>query len=222
MLLSLYQISLENQLEPSELLFLSLMINVLQDVKQVSWEKLATVLPLPILFASRRKKIQRFLSLPSFNIETLWFPIIEKWLGQKFVKDQAIYMAIDRTSWCQLNLRMISIIYDQRAIPVYWQLLPKLGSSNLTEQTTAISRVLPVFTRYKPVFLGDREFCSINLAAWLREQGIRFCLRLKKSEFIASKNGSWQQLAQLGLKPGISVFLPEIKVTKSQKVSGFN
>jgi hypothetical protein len=63
MLPSLYQTNLENQLSESELLFLNLLINVLQDIKEVSLEKIANALPVPILFESRRKKIQRFLSL---------------------------------------------------------------------------------------------------------------------------------------------------------------
>lgn len=52
----LYQTHLENQLNSSELLFLTLMINILQDIKEVSLEKIATALPIPMLFESRRKK----------------------------------------------------------------------------------------------------------------------------------------------------------------------
>jgi hypothetical protein len=67
----LYQTHLENQLSSSQLLFFSLIINVLQEMKSVSLEKLAAALPpfpwrfppgavaaspLPILFESRRKK----------------------------------------------------------------------------------------------------------------------------------------------------------------------
>ena len=145
MLSPLYQTNLENQLESSELLFLELLINVVQDLKAVSLEKIATALPLPILFESRRKKVQRFLSLPSLNIETLWFPIIKNWLAQKFPKNRSIELVIDRTIWERKNLIMISIIYEQRAIPVYFEFLSKLGSSNFTEQTTVISKVLPLF-----------------------------------------------------------------------------
>ncbi len=87
MLHPLYQTHLENQLEPSELLFFNILINVLQNIKQVSLEKIATALPLPILFESRRKKIQRFLSLPSLNIKTLWFPIIKDWRFSKFYRE---------------------------------------------------------------------------------------------------------------------------------------
>ena len=57
MLESLYQAHLENQLEPYVLLLFNILINVLQNIKQVSLEKLATALPIPILFESRRKKL---------------------------------------------------------------------------------------------------------------------------------------------------------------------
>ena len=47
-------------------------------------------------------------------------------------------------------------------------------------------------------------------------------MRLKKNEFIEIEDGVWQELNNLGLKPGISLFLEGIKVTKAQKVGGFN
>ena len=222
MLPLLYQTHLENQLKSSELLFLTLVINILQDIKNVSLEKIATALPIPIVFESRRKKIQRFLSLPIFNIEGLWFPIIKNWRAQNFSINQTIYLVIDRTIWERKNLIMISIIYEQRAIPVYFEFLSKLGSSNFTEQVSLISKVLPLFKDYQILILGDREFCSVKLAAWLTEQEVQFCLRLKKNEFIAKENEDWKELNALGLKPGISLFIQNIKVTKTQKIGGFN
>jgi len=222
MLPSFYQTHLENQLEPSELLLFNLLINIWQDLKQISLEKLATAIPLPILFESRRKKLQRFLSLPSLNIETLWFPILQKWLVQNFSKNQPLYLVIDRTLWERKNLIMISLIYEQRAIPVYFKFLDKLGSSSFTEQSELIAQVLPLFQGYKVIMLGDREFCSVKLANWLREQKLLFCLRLKKNEFIQQEGGKWQELNDLGLKPGISLFIEGIKITKTSKVAGFN
>lgn len=222
MLPPLYQTHLENQLEPSEVLLFNILINILQSLKQISLEKLATAIPLPILFESRRKKLQRFLSLPSLNIKTLWFPILQKWLVQKFSKNQLLYLAIDRTLWQRKNLIMISLIYEKRAIPVYFEFLDKLGSSNFSEQRELITQVLPLFKEYKVILLGDREFCSVKLANWLQEQKLLFCLRLKKNEFIQQEEGKWQELNELGLKPGISLFIEEIKITKTSKVAGFN
>ena len=222
MLSALYQTHLKNQIQPSELLFCNILIIILQDIKEVSLEKISTALPLPILFESRRKKVQRFLSLPNLNIETLWFPIIKDWVNQKFTANQPIYLVIDRTIWKHKNLIMISIVYDSRAIPVYFELLPKLGSSNFIEQKRVFSQVLPVFKTFKIIVLGDREFCSVQLANWLRGEEVEFCLRLKKNENIEIKHGSWHCLDKLGLKPGISLFYKNIKVTKTKQIEGFN
>jgi hypothetical protein len=222
MLPPLYQTHLENKLKPSEFLFFNILINILQDIKEVSLEKIATALPLPILFESRRKKIQRFLSLPLMNIKTLWFPIIKDWLGQNFTVNQPIHLVIDRTIWERKNLIMISIIYDQRAIPIYFEFLPKLGSSNFDEQTKLISQILSLFEGYETILLGDREFCSVKLANWVRGKGLMFCFRLKKNEFVEVENGMMEELNNLGLKPGISFFIEGIKVTKTTKFGGFN
>jgi len=47
-------------------------------------------------------------------------------------------------------------------------LLPKLGNSNLSEQTIALQQVLPLFKEYKVIVLGYREFCSVDLGSWLK------------------------------------------------------
>lgn len=133
----------------------------MQDIKNVKLEKISESLPLFIQFHSRRKKLQRFLSLQVLNLEELWFPIIKQWLSENFTIHQTIYLAIDRTSWKRKNLMMVSIVYDKRAIPVYFELLPKLGSSNISEQKQVLSKVIKLFHDYKIVLLGDREFCSV-------------------------------------------------------------
>ena len=213
-----YQTHLESQLGRSQYLILSILLNLLQSIKQVNLEALATAFPLPIQFNSRRRKIQRFLSLPQLNVETLWFPIIINWLTENFSVNQVIYIAIDRTSWGCTNLLMISLIWDKRAIPIYFELLPKLGSSNLEEQKTALCKVIPLFKNYKTVVLGDREFCSVTLANWLRSENVYFCLRLKKDEFVQVEGKIWVQLNDLGLAPGVALYLQGVKVTKKKKL----
>jgi hypothetical protein len=220
MLPTFYQTHLESQLERSQYLTLSILLNLLQSIKQVSLEALATAFPLPIQFESRRRKIQRFLSLPQLNIERLWFPMIRNWLAADFPLNECIYIAIDRTSWGCINLLMISLIWDKRAIPLYFEVLPKLGSSKFAEQKAALLKVLPLFKDYKTVVLGDREFCSVTLGDWLRSEKVYFCLRLKKNEFVQVQNKIWMQLNDLGLAPGIAFYLQGVKVTKT-KGKGF-
>ncbi|GAA6623030.1 hypothetical protein NUACC26_088550 [Scytonema sp. NUACC26] len=217
-----YQTHLKSQFSPTEYLLLTILINVLQLVKKVSLEALATALPIPITFESRRKKLQRFLSLPFFTIEKIWFPIVTTWLLTYFPSDKMIYVVIDRTAWSCINLFVISVVWDKRAFPVYFELLPKLGSSNIDEQKLIISQVLPVFKNYKICLLGDREFCSIKLANWLREQNASFCLRLKKNEFVEVESEIWKELNDLGFSPGVSGFFQGVKVTKQKGFGNFN
>lgn len=75
MLPAFYQAHLQSQLSRAEYLLLSCLIQLLQTIKQVRLETLATALPLPITFESRRRKFQRFLDLPQLRFEKLWFPI---------------------------------------------------------------------------------------------------------------------------------------------------
>jgi hypothetical protein len=138
-------------------------------------------------------------------------------LSRKFDPGAVLYVVIDRTSWGCINLFMVSVIVDRRAIPIYFELLPKLGSSSFAEQKAILAKVLPLVKDYKTVVLGDREFCSVDLAAWLKNQAqTDFCLRLKQDEYIEREAGVWEQLRTLGLAPGTSLYLKGVKVTKTK------
>ena len=217
-----YQKHLKSQLTLAEYTLLKILFYLLQSIKKVNLEKLASALPLPIKFESRRKRLQRFLSLPNLKIEKIWFPIIEELLRTYFTSEKIIYLAIDRTNWCRINFFMVSIIWDKRAFPIYFALLPKLGSSNFTEQKDIITKVIPLFNNYKVCVLGDREFCSVKLAKYLQGLDVYFCLRLKKNEFVEYQKEVWVELQELGLVPGVSFFLRGIKVTKTGGFLGFN
>jgi len=217
-----YQTYLESELSSSDYAFLKIIIIVLQTVRKIAVESLATQLPLPIEFESRRKKIQRFLSLPNFTIEKVWFPIVKAWLERTFTAQSVVYLVIDRTAWTSINLFMVSVVWENRSFPIYFELLPKLGSSNFEEQTRILSQVLPMFEIYRTCVLGDREFCSVVLANWLRERKVYFSLRLKKNHFIEKEEDIYIELQNLGLYPGVSLFLAGVKVTKSHGFDKFN
>ncbi|MEG4447181.1 transposase, partial [Microcoleus sp. AT9_B4] len=109
-----------------------------------------------------------------------------------------------------------SLSCPRRAIPLYWSLLPKLGNSNFESQTTNLQPVLPLFSEYKVIVLGDREFCSVDLANWLREKGVSFCLRLKKNHCIETEHLVWQRLDELGIIPGTSLYFQGKRVRKTR------
>jgi hypothetical protein len=230
MLPELYQTHFQKYFKPCDYLLLEILINLLQSIKQVNLEKLATALPLPILFESRRKKIQRFLSLPECQVKTVWLSLITQWINTSIKNQEVLHLAIDRTRWQSINILVISWIYNRRAIPLYFELLDKKGNpkgyrfaySSLSEQTESIAHVISRLEKYKVVVLGDREFCSVDLASWLRDRKVYFCLRLKKNNFVELESEKWCQLKQLGLEPGISFYLRGVKMTRSKQVEGFD
>lgn len=195
-----YQTHLKGQLTMAQFLLLSLMIQLLQSLRSVKLESLATKLPLPILAESRRRKLQRLLTLPQLKLETLWFPIWQMWLSQSYPQSQRVYLALDRTQWKSINLLTVSWIKDGRAIPLYWTILPHLGSSNFKQQKSLLLKVLVELKAYDVVVLGDREFCSARLARWLKQQRVYCTLRLRCNEYIQTADGVWVQLQELGIK----------------------
>jgi hypothetical protein len=92
-----YLLHLQRQLKNTEYLTLKILVYLLQSQKQVSIELLATLMPYPIQFESRRRSVQRFLTLSSLNIESLWFPLVQEILKAKFSLTQTLKLAIDRT-----------------------------------------------------------------------------------------------------------------------------
>jgi hypothetical protein len=62
---------LKSQLTLAEYVFLKILLHILQSVKNVNLERLANELPVPIKFESRRKIIQRFLSLRNLTVERI-------------------------------------------------------------------------------------------------------------------------------------------------------
>jgi hypothetical protein len=222
MLPTFYQTHLQKQLTHTQLRLLTILLDFIQSEKQVRLERLARVFPYPITTESRRRKLQRFLDIPQLTIALIWFPLISYWLTTYCSVGQTISIAIDRSQWGCINLFTIALLWQRRAIPLYWCLLPKLGNSNLSEQTLALQQVLPLLKKYKVMVLGEREFCSVDLGSWLKTRGVSFCLRLKKNHCLETENLIWERLDQLGVVPGTSLYFQGVRVRKTQPVAGFD
>jgi hypothetical protein len=203
MLPPFYQAHLQQCLSSRHYLLINLLVLLLQWHKQVRLERLAANLPLPIQFEGRRRCLQRFLANHQLSIDRLWLPLVNYLLSRCFREGQMLYLALDRTQWHGVNVLMASAIYRGRALPLYWQFLTHSGSSGLTQQQAVLRPLLTLLKPYQVIVLGDREFCSVHLAQWLRQEELSFCLRLRCNEYVGDENDSPRQLQDLGLKPGI-------------------
>ena len=173
MLKTFYQKLLRIHLSESQALILELLVLMLQSHRQVRLSRLANIFPQPIQYKSRVRSLQRFLKLPQMSAKLLWFPIIKTALKSEFREKQLngaqrrkgsklrfktknyVAVALDRTQWRDRNLLMVTIIWGSHALPIYWELLSKLGSSSFSEQKRVLGPVLALLKPYPVVVIGD-------------------------------------------------------------------
>ncbi len=236
----LYQKVFETHLNPRQYLTLQLLVLMLQSYRDVRLSTLANKFPQPIKYESRVRNLQRFLDLPQLTAKLLWFPLIKQLLKQEFRRQPSnreqrrrvkklqlihqgyLFLIVDRTQWQERNLIVLSLAWGKHAIPVYWEILPKKGSSSLREQKKVLTPVLRLLKPYPVLVLADREFHSVQLASWLRQRKIDFALRQKKGTCIADDDAVYRALKDLKIKPGNSRFYANIYCTKAHQFGGFN
>ena len=218
----LYQKWFQLNLNPTELILTEILMKVVGILSKATLGQIANSLPLPILADSRIKTMQRFLDSQNFCKEKIWWGIWMELMTGSWLVKEPIVLALDRTSWRKYNLLVVSWIIYGRAIPINWQLLDKIGSSNLDEQQSVIYPITQLLPEHSFILLGDREFCSKHLATWLVEVGWGYCLRIKKSTYVHLNKEESLTLNQLASHPGISVFLQGVNITKTVHKFPFN
>ena len=222
MLPEFYHKCISQLLTPRQYGTLRIIILILQSYRTIQIEKLASILPIPIKYQSRRRHVQRFLMIPQLTTQCIWFPIIKKWLKINQNRKKVCYLALDRTRWQERNLFVASLIKNKRAIPLNWMLLGKKGNSNIVEQRRLLKSTLRLLKGYQVVVIGDREFGNINLADWLSKQGCQYVLRAKSNKYVRQEDENYQQLLSLGLKPGKSFYLQQVEFTKQLDMTRVN
>jgi hypothetical protein len=66
-----------------------------------------------------------------------------------------------------------------------------LGSSNFEEPTTNLQQVLPLFSEYKVIVLGDREFCSLHARILAEGKESIFLLKTEEKSLYRNRTFSW-------------------------------
>jgi 23S rRNA-intervening sequence protein len=154
---------------------------------------------------SRYKRLKRFFK--DFSID---FSIVAAWIIYFFdLNEESLLLTMDRTNWQwgtkNINILMLSIVYQGIAIPLYWRLLPKRGNSNTTERIEIIERCIQQLDISKITgLLADREFVGNEWFSWLLRVGIHFCIRIKSNCITTNSRGLETTIDALfyDLKPG--------------------
>jgi len=143
-----YQTHLQSQLNRADYLLLTLLVNLLQSIKQVKLETLATAYryPLHLTVGAKSPKIS---ITPAIDAGNNLVSNSQSWLKNEFEPQQVLYVAIDRTKWGCINLLMISLIWNRRALPILGTFTQT--GSNFESQTAAITKIIRLFKDYKVV-----------------------------------------------------------------------
>jgi hypothetical protein len=81
----------------------------------------------------------------------------------------------------KINFLVLAIAYEGIAIPLFWMVLPKAGSSNFSEQKALLNRFIKTFRKHCILgVIADRAFSNGDLFCWLNEQKIAFYIRIKE------------------------------------------
>lgn len=137
-----------------------------------------------IRLKSKEQKIRRILDkLPITS------KIYAKAVLALFSVNSSVELIIDRTNWkfgkIYINYLVLSIRWDNIAIPIYWMMLDNKGGNSSSEQR--ISLINWFITNFSQITIdniyADREFPSIKFISWLlhKDRNINFILRTKNS-----------------------------------------
>jgi DDE family transposase len=168
--------------------FVSMLLGLFS-VKTVNLKEIALSMNGKANVNSRYRRLQRFFAL--FKID---FTQIAKWIFSLYIlSGQEFYLVMDRTNWFwgknKINIFMIGIAHEGMVIPLFWEILPKAGSSNLMEQKKLLMNFIKTFgINGLKGLLADREFASGKLFKWLNKKNIPFYIRIKEGSLLNIRN----------------------------------
>ena len=180
---------------------LSLLLSALMRRKTVNLSDLSEDLQPGVAPLSSYSRLQRF-------FRQVRIPIVRqaRWiLQQVYEAGHGIHFCLDRTNWYfgkhPINILMLSIDFRGSAVPFLWLMIPHGGSSCSAKRTKLLRHALRV-VRHRhasetPSLLADREFVDTQWFAFLREQGIRFGIRLKTTTSVTNKLGKKSSVKKL-------------------------
>lgn len=157
--------------------------------KTVNLAEIAGVMYGKVKQSSRYRRLQRF-----FQLARLDYDLIAKFIVNWLCPKAPWYLAIDRTNWQwgkkDINILVLAVVYKSAAIPVYWMVLNKQGSTDVRERKALIQRFADVFGKKSIVgVLADREFIGKEWFRYLVWKKIPFFIRIKGNALVTNNRG---------------------------------
>lgn len=168
--------------------FAGMLLGIIK-VRTVNLVELAGAFDSSAKLESRYKRIKRFFSQCTIDLGE-----VACWVMKLFGLEGMVYLSMDRTNWrwgkSDINIFMLSIVYNGIALPVAWSLLDTCGNSNTAERIVLIQKFVNRFGKERIAgILADREFVGKEWFTWLRKEKIPFCIRIKKNTLTTNSCG---------------------------------
>lgn len=188
----------------------SLIISII-DVATVNLTRIALRINSQAKHPSNYRNLQRFFQNFKMNYEEY-----ARFVISTLPKAAKFYLVIDRTNWKfgrrDINILMLGIIFRKNAIPLYWKMLDKGGSSSTQERKELLKKAIDLLGKDRILgLLGDREFIGIKWFKYLIEQDIEFHIRIPQHLKIGSvlqKNRKVVTKLFAYLKPNVKIDYP--------------
>jgi hypothetical protein len=152
--------------------------------------------------SGKEQRVRRFLSNAKMSPQRL-LPVFIHLLQPLLQRLPAIILAMDRTHWKKrqrhVNVLMVSVAFQGRAIPLFWIVMDRAGNSSLTQWKTVLSPVIAEFQKHAwcatiPIIVvADREFASPRLTQWLKTTyRVDSVVRIKRSAYLGDQDQTIQ------------------------------
>lgn len=132
--------------------------------------------------SSNYRRSQVFFKDVEFDFDA----IAEFGINHLLSRKDKLYLVIDRTNWqlgkTNINILMLSAVYEGIAIPLYYDLLDHRGNSDSQFRINLVKRFISKFGKERiACILGDREFIGENWLGWLDSQNIDYIVRIRNN-----------------------------------------
>jgi hypothetical protein len=170
--------------------FFGLFISALCKVQTVCFEKLACGFETDAKAESSLRRIQRFMSEYSLDLD-----LIARFIFALLPHEPPYRLALDRTNWKlgtkNINILTLAIVYKGVAFPILYHIMPKFGNSSMQERIDLMNRFTRLFGAGNiECLLADREFVGKKWLEYLNKSGIEYHIRIRENFWVETpRNG---------------------------------
>jgi len=183
--------------------------------RNVQLPKIAERAPIKeIQLESRVQRFERLLACEKFIPLAVLKPIAGQVMRSLSRSNKSLVIVMDRSMIeAKVNLLHLALALSGRALPLGWVKVGGKGTSQLSEQQALLSWLAQCLPRNVEVYIvADREFRSIFLADFIKQQGWHFILRINSNTQVELA-GEWKAAAELA-KKNQSRLYTQLKVTR--------